>query len=218
MIPEFPSEQLLLLKNLNERPYIHGTSIVKGVLESIQGSANAVVTDFEIRLRKKLISNPMLYISPAGESLGDVYDYEAHWAVVGAFLCLGQVFEFHLVNTNSPCTDVLSVDEKALSSRVHEDGNYWKIRTTLEDDIHVCLNEVSKVSNQLLFAEQLGLEMTPDKQTWFVGYRLPTLHFLSSVAYEVGVSKAYRMLTQNKMLRKVLVNGKVVGDRVCVYA
>lgn len=213
----FPPVQSLLLKNLNNRPYLHGTAIVKGVLDALWSQVRSDICDFEIRLKKKLMSNATLFINRAGERHG--YEPEKEDIVVsGTFSCEGIPYEFQLTPTLIPCTDILVVDEKALAARMYETDSSWMMDVTLDDDIHICINEVSKTSNQLMFAVQPGIVMSPDKQTWFVGYKLPSLNFLSEPATQVGVSKEYRMLSPNRMMRWISVNRQIVGERICVYA
>ena len=215
----------LTLKNLNTRAYLHGTAIVKGVLDCLWSQSMNVpgykkgweVRDFEIRLKRKLMFNPTMFINVVGERHG--YEPEKDEVVVqGTFSCQEISYEFQLTPTLVPCTDILVVDEKALAARMYETPDFWQMDTSPEDDIHVCLNEVSKTSNQAMFAAQPGIVMSPEKQTWFVSYRLPRLNFLSEPSTQVGVSKVYKMLGVNKMVRWISVNGQVVGERICVYA
>lgn len=199
------------LENLNSRPYIHGTSIVKGVIAAID-EGFGLITDFEIRLKRKLVNNPTFLLSYEKNSL------PVETVVTGSFTKNKQKAFFALIDEGKPCAKVLTVDEVALSTRIYESETNWLMNLRQRDDIHVCLNEVSKVSNQALFAAQPGIVISPEKQTWFVGYKLPSLEFLSHFAYVVGVSKAYRMLTPTCMVRQIIVNDRPVGERICIYA
>ena len=202
--------KILSLKNLNKRPYIHGTSIVKGVLDELWSSFSTF-SDFEIRLKKPLMYQPNIVIS-------EIEERNPLAVVTGKFYTNLTQFYFNLIPSELSCSDFIAVDEDLLTRRVYETATDWSMDITPDDDAHVCINEVSKTSNQQLFAAQPGIVMSPKKQTWFVGCRIPSLSFLKTNIYKVGVSKTYRMLTPYCMERFILINDMIVGDRICVYA
>lgn len=200
----------LTLTNLNNRPYIHGTSIVKGVLDSLT-SEYSKIYDFEIRLKSKLMYQPIMCISK------EQFNHPSA-VVTGSFMFNEYKYWFYLTQSANICTNILQIDEQELSSRVYEDNDAWSLDMLSTDDIHVSLNEVSKLSNQFLFAAQPGIIMSPDKQTWFVGYKLPDIEFLKISQPKISVSKGYEMLTSVCMKRQIIMNDKIVGDRICIYA
>lgn len=195
----------LNLLNLNTRPYIHGTSIVKGVLDILKTNY-LQVNDFEIRLRKKLMKQPSMHIVESS-------DYPNNSIATGKF---NNVY-FYLTESNRDCIDSIKIDEKKLKEKIEEDGLEWYMNINEDDDFHVCLNEVSKTSNQLLFSMQPNIILDKNKQTWFVGYKLPTLDFLGEKCHRVGVSKKYHMITPICMKRWITYNGIEIGERVCIY-
>lgn len=200
----------LSLINLNNRPYLHGTSIVKGVLDAIW-SEYPTIQNFEIRLKAKLATQPLMIISENLEVVDGV-------VAVGKFQYNNTQLYFYLLPTEKNCTEKLIIDELSLGSRLYETDTEWCMDIITSDDIHICLNEVSKISNQDLFAIQPGITMEKGKQTWFVGYKLTSLDFLNSPCSVIGISKKYKMLTANCMERYISINGNSVGSRTCIYA
>lgn len=197
----------LNLRNLNNRAYVHGTSIVKGLVDFLSAEAMQI-TDFNIRLRKKLLTQPEVILT-------DVEESHPTAAAVGSFTATTKMF-FYMLPTNIPVNEKDIVDEKCLSDRVIESATEWNMQVHPGDDMHLCFNEVSKLSNQILFAEQLPMDVS--KQTWFVGYSLNDLSFLSNPIATIGISKEYTMLTPICMKRTMTVDGTVIGSRVCIYS
>ncbi len=199
----------LELTNLNNRSYIHGTSIVKGVLAAL--TSNYTVSNFEIRLRKKLIVQPVMAVTNMPVLSDDAI-------ATGKFHFGSLIRYFNLYPTPVTRVPVLTIDEHSLESRVKSESGWWEMPLLPGDDIHVCYNSVSRLSNQLLFSYIPGIEMVTSKQTWFVGCKFPSLDFLSSTIGTLGVSAQHQMLTPICMNRFLLFNGEVVGERTCIYA
>lgn len=199
----------LNLLNLNNRPYVHGTSIIKGVLSTIVGQY-PTISDFNISLNKKLMTAPVLDISTS-----EIVSPDA--AVIGSFKSPTQMY-FQLLPSSDPVTSIYVVDEEAITGRIFETSDEWCLELLFGDDMHVCYNQVSKISNKILFAEQPNIVISPDKQTWFVNCEFPSIEFLKNKQGTIGVSKSYTMLSPRRMKRSLSFNGKFVGYRTCVYA
>lgn len=200
----------LTLSNLNDRPYIHGTSIIKGILDSLN-VYYPEAKQFNIRLKKKLIYQPLLTIS-------QIETYDAASIATGFFQNNDIKYYFNIIPTNKKCLDKITVDEAALNTRIYETDTDWRMDLNKADDIHVCLNEISKSSNQILFASLPNIAMDNKKQTWFVGCYFPNLDFLKQDLKVAAVSKKYEMLTPTCMKRFIIINDQYIGDRICIYA
>ena len=201
----------LNLVNLNNRKYIHGTSIVKGIFDKLKDFQFDKISNFEIRLKKQLLTQPDMFIL-------DQEKYPDDAVCIGKFSLENTIKYFYLLSTNRPCTDILKIDESIIGTRLKESDSEWYMDVNDSDDIHVCFNQISKISNQQLFAEQSHIVIEKDKQTWFVGYTLPSLQFINQSYFRIGISKQYKMLTPICMKRQITVNNIIVGDRTCIYS
>jgi len=208
-------EIILELSNLHNRPFLHGTSIIKGILDKLKDEYN-IITNFNVRIRKQFYNQPILCIT-------DEIDHNKEGMISGDFYHAGNQIYFHLVESENKVLVDTSADidlfynEDDFKSRIVETDLGWFMNFSLTDDIHLCYNVISKISNQYLFSIQPGFVFEPNKQTWFVGYHLPKLDFLENNKGVVGVSREYIMLAKTCMKRKLFFNGDLVGDRICVY-
>jgi hypothetical protein len=200
----------LQLSNLNHRPYIHGTSLVKSILDCLATNFSSV-ENFSIRLSKKLLGNPKILIKQSNS-------VSEKSVANGSFTSNQSICYFDIVDTKTKVTDIYYIDEKSISRRIYQDDLYFLMKVNEDDDIQVCFNEISKVSNQVLFGSLPNFVMTADKQTWFVGLDLPSIDFLSDGLKVIGVSKEFKMLNKSCMQRTLMANEVLVGHRTCIYA
>ena len=197
--------------NLHNRPYMHGTSILKGVITVIQNNFTDI-SDFEIRFKQQLYSQPIVCIT----------DELVMGAVFGTFKINNKIWHFHLIETHtilsySPDTDIdLLYDEDIIGDRMCETDTEYYLDITPADDLHLCYNIMSKLSNTFLFEKVL--ELSPKKHTWLVGYQLPTLDFLTKKTGRLGISKDFTMVSHNCMKRQITFDNIIAGHRLCVYA
>ena len=197
--------------NLHNRPYMHGTSILKGVISVIENNFTNV-SDFEIRFKQQLYSQPVVCIT----------DELVMGAVFGTFKVSDNTYHFHLIDTStsleySSDTDIdLLYDENIIGNRMYETDIEYCLDITPADDLHLCYNVVSKLSNIFLFEKVL--ELSPKKHTWLVGYQLPNLDFLSKKTGRLGISKDFIMVAHNCMKRQITFDNVIAGHRLCVYA
>lgn len=200
----------LNLVNLNNRPYIHGTSIVKGILDKLREQYYNI-TNFEIRLKKKLTTQPILNLSQTKLNNTDA-------VIVGQFEVDNKIVFFDLVPTENTCTSFKIVNESELEKRIYQTEKFWCIDLNEMDDIHVCLNSLSKFSNYVLFSSLPNIEINSTKQTWFVGYKLESINFLYKKQQTIAISNDYEMITPTCMKRQIYANKMRVGDRITIYA
>jgi hypothetical protein len=197
--------------NLHNRPYMHGTSILKGIISIIENNF-IDVSDFEIRFKHQLYSQPVVCIT----------DELVAGAVFGTFRMNNKICHFHLIETStalsySPDADIdLLYDEDVIGNRMFETDTEYYLDITPADDLHLCYNIVSKLSNMILFEKVL--ELSPKKHTWLVGYQLPTLDFLNKKTGRLGISKDFTMVAHNCMKRQITFNNVIAGHRLCIYA
>lgn len=203
------SEQLNLF-NLNNRPYVHGTSIVKGVFDSLNAKF-LNISDFEIRLKKKLTSQPILNVFEK--------EYKNENAVsVGQFKCSNNKYYFNLLPSKHLCSNVVNIDESRLEKRILCTEKDWSMNIDPADDLHVCLNTLSKFSNRVLFKLQSDIVIVDSKQTWFVGYKLPKINFFYEPCFKISMPKEYEMVNKICMKRQFFINDIYAGERFTIYA
>lgn len=203
------SKELNLI-NLNNRKYVHGTSLVRGILDLLKEEFITIL-DFEIRLRKKLFTQPIINIFREEHK-------DENSVSIGQFNCDGINYYFNILPSENICDKFNEIDEVQLEKRIYQTDTDWCMNTTPNDDLHVCLNTVSRYSNKVLFSTQTGIEVDESKQTWFVGYKLPTIDFFYLPCNTISISKNYEMLNKTCMKRQFLVDGVFAGERVTIYA
>lgn len=199
-------ETLLNFPNLNKRKYIHGTSIVRGVIEELLRKYG-VVQDFKIRLLKPLYKLPIIHIGQ--KSLEKP-------AVGGSFSINGIMFPYYLTESDQDCTAANVIDEADLERRAKEWQNQYIISLKPNEDIMVAWSAIERPCNFALF-DRLGM-MVPGKQMWFTGMELDSLSFFKEQPLSVGSSTEYERPSEFCIRRKLYFNNKPIGIRTAVYA
>lgn len=202
-------EKLLNLVNLNDRVYVHGTSIMRGLLAELNRDFQQA-EEFEIRLKKKLMFLPILTVQDSENAPSEA-------TAIGKFKENGIQYYFYLTPSDIPCTQKLIVDEKYIRDRMYETDTEWCVNLE-EDDILICINEITKASNMELFTKEPHIVVAPGKQTWLAGFKLPSIAFFNKPCKVIGISKEYQMLAPTCMRRYVTIDGVRVGERIGIYA
>jgi len=204
----------LNLANFHNRKYFHGTSILKGVVIFLSEKFGSV-TDFTLQFKRQVFSQPTLVIT-TDEIQGK--------AVYGTFRIDGEVVNFHLEESSMPLDNInnnsdidLFYNEDEIEQRLVYENNNWNLQITEMDDIHLCYNVVSKVTNMELFRSLPGFVEIAGKHTWLVGAEFNNLDFLKSSAGTIAVSHDFTMINARCMKRKIFLNNNVVGARMCIY-
>lgn len=197
---------LLELENLNQRKYIHGTSLVRGVANEIVKQYQSVQS-FKIRLLKPLYFLPVLVIGT---------ESTIKPSAAGSFVADGQTIPYYLVESDIPCTRTLAIDEAELERRVNKWTDRFSIDLNFDEDAIVAWSAIERPCNFALF-ESLNL-IVPGKQMWFTGMELDDLTFLKTPLYSVGSSVKYERPSEFCIRREIFFNQKCIGIRSAVYA
>jgi hypothetical protein len=201
--------KLLKASNLNARPYIHGTSLVEGVLASLDKPAT---THFTIRLHSKLLMLPEIEVSEA-------YVHAPDKVASGAYCVDHKQYFFNVFNSNKQCKKKKTVDEQAIEARIAQvDERYVINGLTPKDAENVLIywSAIERTENLKLFKDS---ELyAPGKQMWFTGITLDSLAFLAEPITSVSSSISYTNLSKSCINRLIYCNDKLVGSRTAVYA
>ena len=199
-------ESLLKFPNLNQRKYVHGTSIVRGVIEELISKFD-FVQNFKIRLLKPLYHLPIIHVGQKSEDKP---------AVAGSFEANGLTIPYYLTESDQPCTGANVIDERELERRVLEWPDRFIVNLNRDEDIMVAWSAIERPCNFALF-DRLGM-LTPGKQMWFTGMELDNLSFFEELPMSVGSSTAYERPSEFCIRREIYFNQRLVGIRTAVYA
>lgn len=205
---------ILDVPNLNSRKYIHGTSLLKGLLELV-GTARGKVTDFSLRLHKPLYKLPRIEVYPV--AAGIEVPPKQHIVASGLFQVDFAPHQYFVTQSDIDCTKVLEIDEKALEERIETSEERYFINDLWpHDDPWVALSAIERTRNLRLFKE-LGV-WAEGMQMWFTGINLKNLEFLNEPLSTVSSSIKYELLSPKCAKRTVYYNGAEIGTRVAVCA
>lgn len=194
---------LLPISNLNRRPYVHGTSVVRSLLTSL--SALGRVRELEIKFTRPLFHRPYLHLYLTAERPSSIAS-----CVTGHLELNGRRCNYELVDSDVECTEYETVDEVLLATRIEEGEN--SSRLVLEGtDPFVGWNVLGLSSNCELFPR------VPEMQMWFTGNRFYDIDFVSLPPVSVELSRSYVLLSPRCVRRNVFYNGTWVGTRTSVY-
>jgi hypothetical protein len=128
----YPLQMLLKVTNLNERQYIHGTSILHPIVDILFANAIHPITNFEIRLHAQIRHCPYLFVTNNA-----ILERQPHMHATGMFVSGGKQHTFYLLDSDIPCTDILRLDEAAVARRAYRKAETWQIDTNSSDDVYV---------------------------------------------------------------------------------
>lgn len=211
------SANILPIANLNRRPYVHGTSLTRAVLEHF-GYPAVAIRNFNIRLRKVLSTLPIIEITstPVAPSVQTV--------ATGSIDAGGREWFFTLHASNAPVEVVEIVDEVALQKASQQmvtfAGLTYQGIISPPADIFgslVAWNVIAAETAKQYFNERLN----GSSQLWLVGTTIPDLSFLAEPAEpadHLGISSAVEHITPNIIRRDLIWNGRAVGTRADALA
>lgn len=199
---------LLEVKNLNNRPYIHGSSLVEALLSFLRFRYGDV-SDFNLRIHKPLHSLPDLQIYTHAIS-GD------SCAAVGHFKHNTYKYAFSIVPSGVPCAKFADVGEEAISQRILRYPDYFEIADpSLDENVHLLWNALAVAMNKEFFLKYCA----PDnRQLWLTGVSFDNLEFLDQLPKPLGLSTSFTQVAANCIKRDLLVKGQRVGTRTSVFA
>lgn len=198
---------LLTVRNLNDRPYIHGTSTVRALLEYLWEVMPNLKT-FNIRLTGKLKGHPVLL-------LGDKLEPYQKEVANGSFTNGAVETTFMLVDSYIPVREKNLVDEQAMLDRMEEeDGKFVIGGLSSSDDPLVAWTQIEKTVNTCVFKAR-GFE----GQAWFTGLRIDDVPLLmSGECTSVASSIDFELLSARCARRKIYYNDVLIGSRTAVFA
>lgn len=209
------SADILRISNLNHRPYVHGTSLTRAVLEYFGYPAVVGLNNFDIRLRKVLTTQPLIELSATPP------DNVATASATGSIEIAGVPQFFIITASTVPLDAVEQVDEgvirRASTDMTTPGGLHYRGVCSPPEGLFgalVAWNVIAAETASRYFANQLHNQ----SQLWLVGTNLPDLSFLTESATHLGVGDAVEHVTPTIIRRKLIWNDRVVGSRVDALA
>ena len=204
-------ESILQIKNLNNRSYIHGTSLLEAIVPFLRKEFSSVI-DFSLRFHQKLTKVPIIKISK-----NKVERSDKHFAS-GHFFSKDHQYFFVIESSDIFCNEKNIIDEMDLENRIIEEEAFYKIHLSKNeaDKIFVALSAIERTENLKIFKALYGNEVS--KQMWFTGITIQNLNYLDLPLEFVASSTNYRRISDRCIERNIYINDQLIGSRIAVYA